>query len=66
MSELKRRLGGRPWKRRQELLAPYAVINRDNNALIYTDAELLFAINEKPRSTGFLSRLRWSRVRCIR
>jgi hypothetical protein len=58
MSELQWRLGGRPSKRTQELLAAYEVINQDNNALIYTDAELLFAINEKPPSTGLLNRLR--------
>ncbi len=55
MSELQRYLGGRPSK---QLLAAYAVINRDNNVMIYTDAELLFAINEKLRSTSFLNRLR--------
>jgi len=58
MSELQRHLGGGPSERRQELLAAYAVINRDNNVMIYTDSELLFAINAKPPSTGFLNRLR--------
>ena len=58
MSELQRHLGGGPSKRRQELLAAYAVIDRDNNVMIYTDAELLFAINEKPPPTCFLNRLR--------
>lgn len=42
----------------QELRAAYEVINQYNNALIYTDAELLFAINEKLPSTGLLNRLR--------
>ena len=58
MSELQRHLGGRPSKRTQELLAAYEVINRDNKALLYTDSGLLFAINEKPPSTGLLNRLR--------
>ena len=58
MSEPQRHLGGRPSKQMQEFLAAYEVINRDNNALIYTDAELLFAISEKPSSNGFLNRLR--------
>ena len=59
MSELQRHLGGRPSKRTQEFLAADEVINRDNNALIYTDAELLFAIHEKLSSTGLLNRLRY-------
>jgi hypothetical protein len=48
MSELRRHLGGRPSKVTQEFLAAAnEVINQDDNALIYTDTELLFALNEK-------------------
>jgi hypothetical protein len=48
MSEPQRHLGGRPSKRTHEFLAPaYDVIDQDDNALIYRDAELLFALNEK-------------------
>lgn len=40
--------GGRPTKLTQEFLAAaYEVINHEQNALIYTDEELLFLINEK-------------------
>jgi hypothetical protein len=40
--------GGRPTKLTQEFLAAaYEVINHEQNALIYTDEDLLFLINEK-------------------
>ena len=39
---------GRPSKLTQEFIAAaYQVINQEDNALIFTDEELLFAINEK-------------------
>ena len=47
MSELRRHQGGLPSKVTQEFLAAYEVINQDDSALIYTDTELLFALNEK-------------------
>lgn len=48
VAETPKHPGGRPSKLTQEFLAAaYEVINQDDNALIYTDAELLFQINEK-------------------
>jgi hypothetical protein len=48
---------GRPPKLTQEFLAAaYEVINHDQNALIYTDEDLLFLINEKLTPEGKISK----------
>lgn len=48
MSEAPRHLGGRPLKLTQAFLtATYDGVNQDDDVLIYTDADLLFALNEK-------------------
>jgi hypothetical protein len=48
MSEAPRHLGARPLTLTQEFLAAaYDAVNQDDDVLIYPDADLLFAVNEK-------------------
>ena len=48
MTQTSDRPVGRPSKLTQEFIAAaYQVVNQEDNALIFTDEELLFAINEK-------------------
>lgn len=48
MPEPERDVGGRPTKLTEEFIsAMIEVINEDDNALIFTDAELLFLINDR-------------------